>query len=79
MRVGGGGSGLSPTSVGSALSRGRERPRRRRVTGGRSLPAVREALNQEAEEDAPDGRMTAFSGGAVERFRGLRGGWLTTR
>ena len=33
---------------------------------------VREALDQEAEELARDGRVTAFSGGAAERFAEAR-------
>ena len=41
--------------------------------------AVREALDQEAEELARDGRVTAFSGGARERLRGRPQGWLEPR
>ena len=41
--------------------------------------AVREALDQEAEELARDGRVTAFSGGGRERLRGRPEGWLEPR
>ena len=34
--------------------------------------AVIEALDQEAEEGACNGPMTAVSGGALERFAGVR-------
>ena len=54
-----------------------ERRHRRRVTGRRSLRAVREAGDQEAGELARDGRVTAVSGGVVERFAAVRRAGLT--
>ena len=59
--------------------RGRERRRHRRVTGRRSLLAVREAGDQEAEELARDDRESVFQGGAQERFCGRPQGWLEPR
>ncbi len=52
-----------------SCSREKERRRRQELTESPRL-AVREALDEEAEEFARDGRLTAFSGGALERFRG---------
>ena len=56
--------------------RGRERRRRRRVTGRRSFLAVRESGDQKAEELANDGPVTRRLGRRAGAFRGRPPGWL---